>query len=109
MERPCPWPVQSPCERSVSMPQRSGQRRPLSSGKGDGDDLPPSGEEAQAQRKAAVKPLIWLLLGIVLVALFVALLHVGTPLQPHATGQAPLPPHASSGPPQKQAIGAVRS
>jgi hypothetical protein len=88
------------------MARGSGRRAPLASGEGDGDDLPPSGEEAQAQRKASVKPLIWLLLGVVLVAAFVALLRMPTPFEQRPGGPT-LPPPALTAPPHKPVIGAA--
>jgi hypothetical protein len=41
---------------------------------GDPDDLPPTGGEARAQRKATSMPLVWLVVGVVLVAGFVAVI-----------------------------------
>ena len=87
------------------MARGSGRQRPLASGDGDGDDLPPSGEEAQAQRKATVKPLIWLLLGVVLVAAFVAVLRVRTPFDQRWRGPTSVPAPALAAPPHKPVIG----
>jgi hypothetical protein len=47
------------------------------------DDLPPTGDEAQSERRQTVAPLIWLALGLVAIALFVValvLLHGVAPL-----------------------------
>ncbi len=38
----------------------------------DEDDTPPTGDEARAQRRQTVMPLIWLALGIVAALAFVA-------------------------------------
>ncbi len=66
-----------------------------------GNDMPPSGEEARAQRKATSMPLVWLLLGLV-VALGFTLM--ATTL--HRTGVSPAAPPAAAGapslPPVKQ-------
>ena len=40
----------------------------------DGDDLPPSGREARAQRKATSMPLIWFIVGLALIGLFVVVI-----------------------------------
>jgi len=47
------------------------------------DDLPPTGDEAQSERRQSVAPLIWLGLGFMVIALFIVtlvLLHGVTPL-----------------------------
>lgn len=47
------------------------------------DDLPPTGEEAQSERRQSVTPLIWLAMGFVVIALFivaVVFLHGVAPL-----------------------------
>ena len=64
--------------------------------------MPPSGEEARAQRKATIKPFVWLVLGLAVAAAFVALLHVRTPFQQPAKVPPPLPAPALTAPPQKQ-------
>ncbi len=56
------------------MPTRTDRPRPRNETGPGGDDLPPRGEEARAQRKATRLPWIWLLGGILLVAIFCALL-----------------------------------
>ncbi len=38
------------------------------------DDLPPTGDEAQSERRRSVAPLIWLALGFMVIALFIATL-----------------------------------
>lgn len=43
----------------------------------DPDDLPPSGAEAQAQRKATSMPLVWLVVGLLLIAAFVVVIGTG--------------------------------
>jgi hypothetical protein len=48
------------------------------------DDLPPTGEEAQSERRQTVTPLIWLALGLVAIALFIVALVI-------LHGVAPLP------------------
>ena len=43
----------------------------------DPDDLPPTGGEARAERKATSMPLVWLVVGFVVVAAFVAVITQG--------------------------------
>ena len=58
---------------------------------GDPDDLPPSGGEARAQRKATSMPLVWLMVGLVLVAAFVAVVRTGGGLfAAHGSGAPPV-------------------
>jgi hypothetical protein len=90
------------------------EKRPRDESGPDGNDMPPSGEEARAQRKATTMPLIWLLLGVGLVALFVILLAIRSPHQlapnalptksPPAAGVGTAPPskgdvETTTGPP----------
>ncbi len=65
-----------------------------------GNDVPPSGEEARAQSKETTMPLIWLVLGALVIALFVVLLAVRSPhhvpLKENPLGPVPAlanPPH----------------
>jgi hypothetical protein len=56
-----------------------------------GDDMPPSGEEARAEWKETRMPVVWLVLGVAVVALFVILLALRSPYQasPNVTGAGP--------------------
>lgn len=57
----------------------------------DPDDMPPSGGEARAQRKSTSMPLVWLAVGLVLVAAFVTVIRTGGGLfHTHASGPAPV-------------------
>jgi uncharacterized RDD family membrane protein YckC len=49
-------------------------RRPPNETGAGGDDVPPSGEEARAQRRATSLPAVWLVLGLLLAAAFAGLL-----------------------------------
>jgi hypothetical protein len=61
-----------------------------------GDDMPPSGEEARAQRKATSMPWVWLILAIGLAALFAILLEARSPRQaPPMPGGIPPAPLSS--------------
>ncbi len=62
---------------------------------GDPDDLPPLGGEARAQRRSTSMPLVWLLVGLVLVAAFVAVIVQGGGLF-HAQANGPAPVRATS-------------
>lgn len=78
-----------------------GQRPHDESGPG-GDDLPPSGEEARAQQKATTMPLIWLVLGAAVVAVFLILLATRSPLQPSPNAlPTKAPPAPTTGPPSR--------
>jgi hypothetical protein len=62
--------------------------------------MPPSGEEARAQRKATSMPLVWLLLGFLVILLFTLMMAVAPSFrsslksQTTPTGSAfSLPPH----------------
>jgi hypothetical protein len=69
---------------------------------GTGDDVPPSGEEASAQRKQTVMPLVWLVLGAALAALFVILLATLSPLQPSPDARPTKPsPASTTAPPSR--------
>jgi uncharacterized RDD family membrane protein YckC len=66
-----------------------------------GNDLPPSGEEARAQRRATSLPLVWLILGLVVAGLFTAWIAAGPPFhrptsQPSAANAARLTPAGSA-------------
>ena len=67
-----------------------------------GNDMPPSGEEARAQKTATSMPLIWLLLGLVVVLGFAILM--GTMRQSERSRGAP-PTATESLPPVKQPAG----
>ncbi len=57
----------------------------------DPDDLPPGGGEARAQRKATSMPLVWLVVGGVLVAAFTAVIaHGGGLFHLPVAGPAPV-------------------
>ncbi len=64
------------------------RRRP-----GDPDDLPPIGAEARAQRRATSAPLLWFLLGLILIVTFVVMIGRGSSLI-HAKAAGPPPLHA---------------
>ncbi len=89
-------------QEEVAVPTEEDRPRPRDERGPGGNDMPPSGEEARAQRKATGRPLLWLVLGLVLVALFVLFLATRSPWQPFLKGPAaiPVPSHAS--PPPKQ-------
>ena len=55
------------------------------------DDVPPTGEEARSQRMQSVTPLIWAVIGLLVVAIFVVVLMLsrGTGLEPQAAVVAP--------------------
>jgi hypothetical protein len=64
----------------------------------DGDDLPPSGAEARAQRRSTSTPLIWLVVGLVLIVGFVlAITQGGSLFHAPASEPAPVRGAASSG------------
>ena len=57
----------------------------------DPDDLPPTGAEARAQRKATSMPLVWLVVGLAVVAVFVAVIGRGAGVfHARAPGGAPV-------------------
>ncbi len=43
----------------------------------DPDDLPPTGDEARAQRDATMTPVLWMVVGVVLIVVFVLLVAQG--------------------------------
>lgn len=57
---------------------------------GDGDDMPPSGDEARSQRDAAMTPMLWLVLGLILIVGFVFFVSQGGGLF-HAQARGPAP------------------
>ena len=64
----------------------------------DGDDLPPSGAEARSQRKATSMPLIWLLVGMIVMSIFVFMIAQGGGLfHAQASGPAPIRAATSAG------------
>jgi hypothetical protein len=69
-----------------------------------GNDLPPSGEEARAQRMQTIMPLVWLALGIVVIAVFVLLLATRSPRQAYLKGPSAEPVPAPAAPPPKQIV-----
>ena len=54
-----------------------------------GDDLPPRGEEARAQRRETVMPLVWLGLGLLVVIVFVAVLAMRSDYRPFPQAAPP--------------------
>ncbi len=52
------------------MPSESDRLRPRNETGPGGNDLPPRGEEARDQRRETSLPLVWLILGLVLVGAF---------------------------------------
>ncbi len=69
------------------MPRDFERPRPRDETGPGGDDLPPSGAEARAQRRATRLPLVWLTLGLVAAGLFWAWMAAGPPF--HRPGNAP--------------------
>jgi hypothetical protein len=67
-----------------------------------GDDMPPSGEEARAQRLATSMPLVWLALGLIVVLLFALLMTVGPSSRRSSKGQTAASAPAQSLPPRNQ-------
>jgi hypothetical protein len=67
---------------------------------GDGDDMPPTGDEAHEQRKATSMPIVWLGFGLLLVAAFVAVLWMRFGV-PHLAVNAAAPPQSAANPPAK--------
>ncbi len=64
----------------------------------DGDDLPPSGAEARAQRRSPSLPLVWLAVGLVLIVGFIlAITQGGSLFHAQASGPAPVRGAAPSG------------
>jgi hypothetical protein len=61
------------------------------------DDMPPSGEEARAEREETLMPLIWIGLGAAAVAgfLVLAVVYSGVGRAPHATATLPSAPLVS--------------
>jgi uncharacterized RDD family membrane protein YckC len=64
--------------------------------------MPPSGEEARAQRKETAMPLLWLVLGLIVVIVFILLLTARSPKQPFLNGPSSEPVPAPVSPPPKQ-------
>lgn len=70
----------------------------------DGDDVPPTGEEARAQRRGRFMPLIWAVLGLLTILIFAALLgwrfgYGPSPAPANAPGgRAPIGSPATPGP-----------
>jgi hypothetical protein len=70
----------------------------------DGDDLPPTGAEARAQRRRPFMPLLWMVLGLLTILIFAALLgwrfgYGPSPAPANAPGgRAPLSSPAAPGP-----------
>ena len=62
------------------------------------NDLPPTGDEAQAQRTQTVMPLIWAAIGLLVVLVFVAVLaEAPRPRRtPHQTQSQPRPPRPAA-------------
>jgi uncharacterized RDD family membrane protein YckC len=52
-----------------------------------GDDVPPSGEEARDPRRATSLPLVWLIIGVVLIGVFAVWMGARPPF--HRPGPAP--------------------
>ena len=75
----------------------------------DGDDVPPTGEEARAQRRRPVMPLIWAVLGLLTILIFAVLLGLRfgygpSPAPANAPGgRAPIGSQAAPGPPPSKA------
>jgi hypothetical protein len=63
----------------------------------DGDDLPPSGAEARAQRRSTSLPLVWLAVGLVLIVGFILAITQGGSLF-HAQASGPAPVRGASAP-----------
>ncbi len=63
----------------------------------DGEDLPPTGAEARAQRRATSAPALWLVLGLILIAVFVMVIARGNGLF-HAKASGPAPTHSAIAP-----------
>jgi hypothetical protein len=63
--------------------------------------MPPSGEEARAQRKATSMPLVWLAVGIVVILVFAILMTVKPSFRSSLKGPAAATAPALSTPPQK--------
>ncbi len=82
-------PASSPKDTDLPPPSDDeGSRGPGLQG-GQDDDMPPSGEEARAQSRETVMPLIYIGLGVIAIVVFVAVmaLYQGVPFH-----QAPPPP-----------------
>lgn len=84
------------------MPTDEERPRPRDAKGPGGNDLPPSGEEARAQRKETTMPLVWLTLALVVVAVFVILLATRSPHQPSLKAPSTTPLPAPATPPPKQ-------
>jgi hypothetical protein len=67
-----------------------------------GDDMPPSGDEARAQRKATSMPFVWLLLGFLVILLFTLMMTVRPSFHSSLTGPTAATASARSAPPHKQ-------
>jgi hypothetical protein len=66
----------------------------------DGDDIPPTGDEAHEQRKATSMPIVWLGLGLAVMAAFVGILWIRFGV-PHLAASPAAPPQSAANPPAK--------
>jgi hypothetical protein len=64
--------------------------------------MPPSGEEARAQRKAISMPLVWLVLGLFVILLFALPMSVKPSFRSSMKGSTAATASALSPPPHKQ-------
>jgi len=62
------------------------------------DDLPPTGDEAQAQRAQTAMPLVWAVLGLLVVLVFVLVLASRRGGPPTSNARVVSPPAAAAGP-----------
>jgi hypothetical protein len=67
---------------------------------GDGDDLPPTGDEAREQRKETSMPIVWLGLGLAIMVVFAIILWMRFGV-PHLAANAAAPPQSATNPPAK--------
>ncbi len=82
------------------MPSDSERRPPPNEAAPGGDDVPPSGEEARAQRRATSLPLVWLSLGLLVIGLFAAWMAAVPPFERGAGKPSPATAaHLAPGPP----------
>jgi hypothetical protein len=80
------------------MPRNHSQSRRETSQSADRDDMPPTGDEAHEQRKATSMPVVWLGLGLGVMAAFVVILCVRFGVPHPAVGPATTPPPVASPP-----------
>jgi len=63
-------------------------------------DVPPTGDEAHEQRKETSMPMVWLALGLAIMAAFAAILWIRFGV-PHLAANAAVPPESAANPPAK--------